>query len=326
MGAAMAMGVPELSSVPGGVGGFQAAVSAAYFPYEITRAGCADAFHSSIATSTMGPLHLSRTCVNGPFNGRRRMSDRTDERAAYVLMLLEEGGQVGLHGKRSAVSSPGDLILINANRPLETEQLAGGTSLAVSIPADLLKARFLGIDDWCLRPLPTSAGSAAILRDCLLCYWRAKGQLRATECGDLAGALIHLIGAAFRDSQQVPMFSSHSMGLHFLRVRDLVVSELDHENLSVDYVADRLGISKSYLFMIMNAANTTLGRFILEQRLERSRELLSDPAMLNRQISDIAFAVGFQELSHFSRRFSQRYGHAPRAFRAKVCGPESGRH
>jgi len=321
----MTIALPELSSVAGGVGGFQAAVSAAYFPFEITQTAGTDAFHSRIATSAIGPLQLSRIYVSGAFVGRRRMSDRADERAAYVLMLLEEGGQVSLRGKRSALSSPGDLIMIDANRPLDTEQRAGGTSLAVSIPAALLKERFLGVDDWCLSPLPTGEGAGAILRDCLLCYWRAKAQLRGSASGDLAGALVHLIGAAFRDSRQVPMFNSHSMGLHFLRMRDLVASQLDSENLSVDYVASRLGISKSYLFMIMSAANTTLGRFILEQRLERSRELLSDPALSKRQISDIAFSVGFQDLSHFSRRFSERYGHSPRIFRSKVCGPEPDR-
>lgn len=310
------------SDMSDGAAGFQSAVSAAYFPYEVTRIGAPDAFRYEVATGRIGPLHLSRTYVSGSFRGHRRVTNRGDERRAYVLMLLEEG-KVRLQGKHSAISETGDLVLINANRPMESEQCAGGISLAVSIPANLLEARFLDVDNWCLRSINSGHGSPAILRESLLCYWRASSKLRPTECGDLAASLIHLVGAVFRDCSQVPMFTSHSMGLHFLRVRDLVATHLDSEDLSADFVSDNLGISKSYLFMIMNTANTTLGRFILEQRLERSRELLADPAAMYRQISDIAFSVGFQDLSHFSRRFTERYGRSPRAFRAKACAPMS---
>jgi len=104
--------------------------------------------------------------------------------------------------------------------------------------------------------------------------------------------------------------------MHFLRVRDLIAENLQNPKLSVDLVSERLSISKSYLFSIMNMANTTLGRYILERRLDRSRELLADPALKGWSISEIALRTGFQELSHFSRRFSERFGRSPRAFRA----------
>jgi AraC-like DNA-binding protein len=313
------MNEPGLVSVPGGIAGFQAAVSAAYFPYEITQTSSVNEFRSEMATGSIGPLHLSRTYVSAPFHGHRRVAECGDERRTYVLMLPQQGGDICLHGKRSAVSRPGDLVLINANQPLETEQRIGGISLAVSIPAGLVKARFLAVDDWCLRPLNSSEGSAALLRECLLCYWRSYAKLRPTEYSDLTAALVHLIGAAFRCCSALPTFDSRSTSLHFLRVRDLVAAHLDSHELSVDFVSSRLGISKSYLFMIMNAANTTLGRFILEQRLQRSRDLLADPTMMHRPISEIAFSVGFRELSHFSRRFAERFGRSPRAYRVKAC-------
>ena len=70
--------------------------------------------------------------------------------------------------------------------------------------------------------------------------------------------------------------------------------------------------------MVMNAADTTLGRFVIDQRLQRAGQILSDPGTRCRTISEIAFSLGFQELSHFSRRFTTKFGRSPRAYRASA--------
>jgi len=307
-----------LAAVPGGIAGFQAAVSEAYFPLEIAEARGADEFSSAIASDRIGQMLMSRTRVNAPFHSRRRSSSRSEDGKTYVLMLLEEGGTVALRGQRNIVVGPGNIVLINAGGLLESEQRAGGTSLAVSIASPLLTSRYVELDDWCLVPLDSSEGTAAILRECMLCYWRACGGVRPVEADDLTASMVHLIGAAFRSRNSLPAFDSRSSAMHFLRMREIVAANLDNPDLSADFVADSLGISKSYLFMIMNAADTTLGRFILERRLDRGRELLADPMLAHRSVSDIAYEVGFQELSHFSRRFTERFGRSPRAFRGRL--------
>jgi AraC-like DNA-binding protein len=307
---------PVLAAISGGVAGFQAAISESYFPLDVELVDFSQEFSSAGAVARLGPLRLSRTYVSGAFRSCRRVRRRDDDRNTYVLMLLEEGGDVCLRGGRGAVTTPGDLVLMNADQPLETEQKAGGISLAVSIPAPLIKARYAELDDWCLIPVSTTAGAPAILREYLLSYWRAQSALHPAELGDFAACLLHLIRAAFRSREDLPLFDSPSMQAHFLRIRDTVAQHLESSCLTAEFISDQLGISKSYLFMIMNAADTTLGRFILEQRLRKIRELLADPALKYKTVTEIAFSTGFQELSHFSRRFTERYGQSPRAFRA----------
>jgi AraC-like DNA-binding protein len=308
---------PDLQVVPGGVEGFQAAICETYFPYEISATKGADSLFSAVATGHVGPLRMTRIQVSAPFQGRRRISARDDERKTFVLMLIEDG-QVRFRGRRSDAAEAGNLVLINSDQPLETEQRACGTSMAVSVPSSLLMSRFPEADDWCLRALDATAGSPAVLRECMLAYWRARANLRTAEAIGLAESMVQLIGVAFRSQNSLPLFLSHSTQMHFLRVRDVVLENLDNPALSVEFVSDQLSISKSYLFTIMNAADTTLGRFILEQRLERARELLADMGMMVRSISDIALSVGFPHLSHFSRRFTERYGKSPRAFRVEA--------
>jgi AraC-like DNA-binding protein len=52
-------------------------------------------------------------------------------------------------------------------------------------------------------------------------------------------------------------------------------------------------------------------KFVVEQRLARSHQMLLDPRMVERTISAIAFAAGFSDLSHFNRAFRQHFGKTP---------------
>ena len=57
---------------------------------------------------------------------------------------------------------------------------------------------------------------------------------------------------------------------------------------------------------------TTPHTFVLERRLARARELL---ARTDLSLSEVAFAVGFADQSHFTRRFRQMVGVSPGQFR-----------
>src|SRR5207302_1686136 len=175
----------DFVAVPGGLAGLQVAISDTYFPIELKRAARTDEIQGAIATASIGALRWTSIRVSGPFYTRRRLRAPADARRNYVLMLLLEGGQVALEDKHSVVVGPGDLILLNANRPLESEQRAAGTSISISFPAPLLKARFLEVDDWCMVPLDASQGVAAILRECMLSCWRSRASLGSTSANEL---------------------------------------------------------------------------------------------------------------------------------------------
>jgi AraC-like DNA-binding protein len=307
-----------LPEIPGGIAGFQAAVRDGYFPYEVESAEGGSDFRGAGAAGHIGSLQLARIFANAAFSGFRAPHGRDDRKRSYVLMLKEYGGDVCFYGRRSCTLHVGEILLVDSERELETKQRASGASLSISIPARLLASRYPQVGDWCLRPLDASVGAAAVLRESMLSYWRSCACVDAAEVRELVAGLVHLIGAAYSRHEHLPEFESHSLKMHFLRVRELVSDHLENPDLSTEFVAARLRISKSYLYEVMSSAETTLGRFILAARLNRSRELLADPAMSTRSISDIAFSVGFQDQSHFSRRFRQRFHCSPRELRDRL--------
>ena len=59
----------------------------------------------------------------------------------------------------------------------------------------------------------------------------------------------------------------------------------------------------------------TFSSFVLGQRLSRAHRLLSNPHLADRNISSVAFDVGFGDLSYFNRTFRRRYGVTPTEIR-----------
>ena len=65
----------------------------------------------------------------------------------------------------------------------------------------------------------------------------------------------------------------------------------------------------------MASEQTSFRSYVQMQRLERCKRDLSDPALMARHVSDIAYAWGFNDLAHFSRIFKQKFGASPREWR-----------
>lgn len=61
--------------------------------------------------------------------------------------------------------------------------------------------------------------------------------------------------------------------------------------------------------------HTSFQRHVLTQRLDQCARELASPRTVHRQIGEIAFAWGFNDLSHFGRVFREHYGLSPRDWR-----------
>ncbi len=127
--------------------------------------------------------------------------------------------------------------------------------------------------------------------------------------------LISLTLGATRDAVQTAM----GRGVRAARLRAIkndILANLGHADLSIDAVARRHGITPRYLGMLFAGEQTSFSQFVLASRLERAHRVLRDPRYLERPVSAIAFACGFGDLSYFNRAFRRRYAATPSDVRA----------
>jgi AraC-like DNA-binding protein len=97
-----------------------------------------------------------------------------------------------------------------------------------------------------------------------------------------------------------------------------IAAHLGEQELSVNTVAARQGVSPRYVQMLFEAEGTTFSRFVLGQRLASAHRLLSDPRYAACTITAIALEAGFGDLSTFNHAFRRAYGGPPSDVRAAV--------
>jgi AraC-like DNA-binding protein/ligand-binding sensor protein len=92
----------------------------------------------------------------------------------------------------------------------------------------------------------------------------------------------------------------------------------DHqaEELSLHQVAKAVNMSTFYFCkMFKKVTGINFTDYVARVRIEKSKNLLLNP---NLRVSEIAFEVGFQSLTHFNRVFKKLLGQSPTDYRAQL--------
>ena len=96
------------------------------------------------------------------------------------------------------------------------------------------------------------------------------------------------------------------------KVGSAIESHLDSAELSVEFLAQQVGFSRAQLHRKLKAlTGKSPNQLINEVRLEKARLLLQSRSAT---VSEVAYSVGFSNLSYFTKRFRERYGMTPSAF------------
>jgi AraC-like DNA-binding protein/ligand-binding sensor protein len=96
------------------------------------------------------------------------------------------------------------------------------------------------------------------------------------------------------------------------------IQEHQTESLRLGQVAKAVNSSPFYFCkMFKKATGLNFTDYLSRIRIERSKNLLLNP---NLRVSEIAFEVGFQSLTHFNRVFKNTLGESPTRYREQLLG------
>jgi AraC-like DNA-binding protein len=134
--------------------------------------------------------------------------------------------------------------------------------------------------------------------------------------------VVDLLALALNGSREMQEIA-RGRGLRAARFRDIVDQikrGFSRPDFSVQAIATRLGLSANYVQKILAESGHIFTERVQELRLQRAREMLADLRFDGMKMSDIAFACGFNDLSHFNRCFRRRFGASPTQFRGNGRG------
>ncbi|NNE33985.1 MAG: helix-turn-helix domain-containing protein [Rhodothermales bacterium] len=105
----------------------------------------------------------------------------------------------------------------------------------------------------------------------------------------------------------------HSVDQSFMtRVKSTVEEHMSDTHFGVDWLADEVGLSARQLQRrVRGITRLSAAGYIRMMRLKRAAQLFSGKAG---NVSEVAYAVGYQDAGHFSRLFKQTFGVLPSEF------------
>lgn len=238
---------------------------------------------------------------------------------AFLLTIQEMGRSWLEHGGQGGGLLPGDMILRGGSRPWVTRSCGRMSTVTLKIPRQRLQDRVSDPDRLAGSILSGNDARIRMAASVILSMKRSLADMPEVGWSEAVSDIV-METLSLACERGAPLSAVQAPGDAVSRSlwRDIahyVEMHLDDPDLSVSTIALATGQSVRSLQRFFVRAGKTSSHFILEKRLDRAAAYLRDEGGSRRSITDIAFSVGFNELSYFSRAFSDRFGMSPRSFR-----------
>jgi AraC family transcriptional regulator, positive regulator of tynA and feaB len=277
------------------------------------------AFDASIHRGTLGELNIIEVESHGLNYAAVTARDiANDDDGVFLLGLQLEGLATVIQDGREVALQPGDFSLLDAQRSFASHYSSKWRRLFVKIPHRALKAR-LATSQLTARAVRRESGVGGILSDYLRLLPPRIGSLQPIERERIGEQLLDLIALALggqRGTDETPSLSS-ARAVALLQLRTVIEARLHDPSLDPETAAAAAGISVRYANSLLAHEGLSLQRLIVSRRLERCRMALADARQAHRSVGEIAYAWGFSDQSHFTRRFKAAFGCSPSDFRKR---------
>ena len=273
-------------------------------------------FHGAITSTQLGNAKCSEVS-----SGEQRVF-RTASRVArasedFILVALgKRGTGAVLQDGRETVIHPGEFAFYDTTRPYELRFRDDFMQTIFQVPREMLRRRVTGTET--LTAVTFTAASP--LQQ--LAYNFISGVASMADRVDRDTALrlsdqaVDLVAMVLSErlGATAPASSTHRSAL-LCRLKAHIHAHLADPDLSLAGTAAALGISPRYVNNLLADQQTSFQRYVLMQRLEYCKRDLASPMLAHRHVGEIAFAWGFNDLSHFGRVFREHFGASPRDWR-----------
>lgn len=220
---------------------------------------------------------------------------------------------------REATIEAGDAFLLPCGGCASIQVPHEGEFTSLRLPRTALASNVIDLHDAYCRRIPRETPALILLKRYLaLLEWETDAlgdsTLQHSAVTHIYDLLAKTLGAT-RDAAAL----ADGRGVRAARLKMIkgdIARHLTEARLSVHTVAARHGVSPRYVQRLFDEEGSTFTEYVMTQRLERAHRLLTDPELSDRTLTAIAYAAGFNDLSHFQRRFRRRYNATPSDLRA----------
>lgn len=239
-----------------------------------------------------------------------------------LSLLVNQTGNVTVSVRgREVTLREHDAVLVSSCEAIVFDRHSFGESIAIRIPYSILSPAVVDVDDAIMRHISPDTPALKLLTgyaNTLLGDDHEMGSpaLRHRVATHIHDLTVLALGAT-REAADIA--GNRGMGAARLKAaKTYIAKNLHHREISIGTVAAHLGMTPRHLQRLFENDGTTFSAFLLGRRLARAYRMLCEPRSAEKQVSAVAYDVGFGDLSYFNRSFRRLYGATPLDVRAGV--------
>jgi AraC family transcriptional activator of tynA and feaB len=268
-------------------------------------------FFGSISKADLAPIHISRVLAAPHCVARQRAHIGKGGRDFYFINLQVDGLARSLQRGHEQVCGPGDLAVVDTTEPFEILNQRSFNLLCFAVPRELLPDHFVDRPRLALSSTEMGRALARTLSGYAdLCIGTATAPL-VPALGD---HLLDLLSHANRFATGEPPARVRS-SVQLSMMLDHVDRHFNEPDFDAAKLAQKFGCSLRYVHKLFSSTGRSVGEHVNDRRILASARNLLDPGCRRMTIAEIAFAAGFNDISHFNRLFRRWHGQSPRDFR-----------
>jgi AraC-like DNA-binding protein len=274
------------------------------------------AFFGQIEKHAFGPIKANFISVTEQRVWRDRTAACSAKDHLFHLIHVRKGVQLIEQYGRSLKVEAGDCLLIDCLAGFEFDFPQGVEALVLEIRRDWLGGWLPSPEDAAARLIDGRSSWGATLASALSNVTPTTVGASGLPATVVAEQIVSLLALATAHDDLAP--TTHKREL--LRRITETIRERSHESdLDPATVAAALGLSRRYVHLLFASAGTTFSEELYACRLRRAQRLLGDKRFDGLGIAEIGWNCGFSEPSHFTRRFRERFGSTPSAYRLNTA-------
>jgi AraC-like DNA-binding protein len=283
-------------------------ISTTYYGQRVHAA--AGAFAGRLSVVNLGPLSLSR--INSTaVTYRRHASQITRRSEIHHLVTIPLAGDLFFEQAETWSHCPPNCFLTErGDLPYALRQPGTNELLVLKLPESLLDLHLARNSAFSGHAIGGPSGSAGLFVD----YARsimAHGMLLSPSQREIGGRhLMELFLSALSDMRLDLPPEMAVRDRHLRRIKSAIRRELGDPDMTPSSIAGICGLSLRYVQRLFAETGTSLGRWIVEQRLVECDGRLRDPVN-HESLTRIAQRFGFFDQSHFTRSYKRGFGCTP---------------
>jgi AraC-like DNA-binding protein len=293
--------------------GWQKTVSRSFLPLRLSAFKPA-AFRGRLRAAGCETLHVSDISASG-HAVERTPGLIADAGAEYFKLSFQISGTgLMVQGDRELVLRPGDMTIYDTSRPYSLVFDDDFRFLVAMFPRKAVQFRRQDVEELSAVRMDGTTGVGNLVSSFLTGLSANLDNLSAPTGSRLSQIGLDLIATLVDD--QLGEVQTKSTAALKRQIYSFMNEHLSDPDLSPAVIADANFISVRYLHTLFQEEGSTVAAWIRQQRLERCRQDLHDPACAHLSVSDIAGRWGMHDAGHFSKLFRSQYQQTPSTWRA----------